>query len=372
MAAASHDQLLGSNAPAAAAHFFNGVIHSGRRPSAAELVLEIARFAGQEAAWALPAIVAGYGHAPGVVRADRDYCRSLLERDDLIQALRRPPIADTEAQSTIDELIRKSRIYQQSAAFQEMIDFIGRFRAYSPYNNMLVRLQNPTCSFYATEKDWGRRFRRRLKDDARPMLILAPRHPVLLVYGLDQTEGEPPPEELLEFSKFEGDFQNTWMEHMLANARSHRIDVAFKPLSSTLSGYAEPVWGASEWKMRVVVHDALNPPSRLGVLSHELAHILLGHLGSDWDQWWPARANIDQAAREIEAEAVAFVVAERFGLRSTSDAYVSRHLPNGKVPPAVSMDLITKTAALIERMARERLPVPKPRPLPARKVEKGR
>jgi len=39
---------------------------------------------------------------------------------------------------------------------------------------MLVRLQNPTCGFYATERDWDDRFGRNLKEDARPMLILAP------------------------------------------------------------------------------------------------------------------------------------------------------------------------------------------------------
>jgi hypothetical protein len=53
---------------------------------------------------------------------------------------------------------------------------------------MLVRMQNPTCSFYATERDWYDRFRRNLKEDARPMLILAPMHPVLLVYALMEDE----------------------------------------------------------------------------------------------------------------------------------------------------------------------------------------
>jgi hypothetical protein len=41
--------------------------------------------------------------------------------------------------------------------------FMARFRDYAPYNNMLVRLQNQTCSFYATERDWQGRFGRTLK-----------------------------------------------------------------------------------------------------------------------------------------------------------------------------------------------------------------
>jgi hypothetical protein len=56
---------------------------------------------------------------------------------------------------------------------------------------MLVKLQNPSCGYYATEKDWRVRFQRALKEDARPMLILAPMRPVMLVYDLDSTEGSP-------------------------------------------------------------------------------------------------------------------------------------------------------------------------------------
>lgn len=64
---------------------------------------------------------------------------------------------------------------------------MAKFRRYSPYNNMLVRTQNPSCTHYATESDWERRFKRGLKEDARSMLILAPMHPVMLVYDLDQS-----------------------------------------------------------------------------------------------------------------------------------------------------------------------------------------
>jgi len=53
------------------------------------------------------------------------------------------------------------------------------------------------------------RFGRALKEDARPMLILAPMHPVMLVYDLDQTEGEPLPKELKNFARFEGEWDPT-------------------------------------------------------------------------------------------------------------------------------------------------------------------
>jgi hypothetical protein len=111
-----------------------------------------------------------------------------------------------------------------------MIEFMARFRDYAPYNNMLVRLQNPSCGFYATAKDWQGRFRRKIKEDARPMLILAPGHPVMLVYDLDQTQGDTLPKELLEFSHFEGEWEEQWLSRLIGNASGHRIRVDFKPL----------------------------------------------------------------------------------------------------------------------------------------------
>src|SRR5437773_10718864 len=109
--------------------------------------------------------------------------------------------------------------------------------------------------------------------------------------------------------------------------------------------------------MRIVVHSGLDETSRFGVLCHELAHVLSGHLGCDWDQWWPARGNLDHATVEIEAEAAAYIVASRFGLSGSSAAYLSRHLKDqAVVPPTVSLDTIAKVAGYIERMARELMP----------------
>jgi hypothetical protein len=51
-----------------------------------------------------------------------------------------------------------------------------------------------------------------------------------------------------------------------------------------------------DWKMRVAIHDDLDGPSRLGVLCHELAHILSGYLGCDRDYWWPSRIDLSHHA----------------------------------------------------------------------------
>jgi hypothetical protein len=265
-----------------------------------------------------------------------------------------------EINTGIDNLISMSKDYRHSKDFQEMICFMGQFRDYAPYNNMLVRIQNPSCGFYATAADWKHRFERTIIEDARPMLILAPMHPVMLVYDVDSTEGKPLPAELANFSKFEGKWEPKWLEKLIENAERYKIRIEFKALSLSNSGFATHAKRGSEWKMRIAIHDGLDEPSRFGVLCHELAHIFLGHLGGDRDLWWPSRFNLGHNCMEIEAEAAAFVVTQQLGLCGSSPAYVSAHLKDSDfLPPGVSIDNIAKVSGKIEQMAKGLLPEPK-------------
>ena len=101
-------------------------------------------------------------------RFDREYFQTILSEEEIDDALRGGTKPVQEHKSTLDDLARKSIAYRNSGAFREMIEFVAKFREYAPYNNMLVKIQNPTCGFYATERDWGRRFNRHVVDDARP------------------------------------------------------------------------------------------------------------------------------------------------------------------------------------------------------------
>lgn len=298
---------------------------------------------------------------PRTTRLTRDYITSLLESEDLNQALSGTTAPRREVESTIDLLVAAARGYRSSKAFSEMLDFMANFRDYAPFNNMLVRLQDPTCSFFATAADWKRRFDRRLKDDARPMLILAPMHPVMVVYALDATDGRPLPDELTRMSRFEGPWKPDWLARTIANANRDKIAVEIKTLSSSNSGVAQIRYDdRSGRRFRIVIHDQMDEPSRYGVLCHELAHIYLGHLGTNADGWWPARANMPVRAVEFEAEAVAFIVTARIGLAGSSAEYLSRYFDGDVVPDGVSLDHIAKAAGLLERMAQQTLP---PRPV---------
>ena len=65
------------------------------------------------------------------------------------------------------------------------------------------------------------------------------------------------------------------------------------------------------------VNDRLTPPETLVTVAHELGHIFCGHLGAcgrDEDTaGWPDRRGLSEATREMEAEAVAWLVAKPRG-----------------------------------------------------------
>jgi hypothetical protein len=152
------------------------------QPSAWELVERVVRELGPKARWYVVTALEQLIHKgqpqlfpdTPITRLQREYIRSLLDSEDLNEALNGKNAPRHAVESTIDALVHRTRKYRNSRSFAEMLEFMAGFRDYAPFNNMLVRLQDPSCSFFATAADWTRRFGRSLKEDARSMLILAP------------------------------------------------------------------------------------------------------------------------------------------------------------------------------------------------------
>jgi hypothetical protein len=194
------------------------------------------------------------------------------------------------------------------------------------------------------------------------MLILAPMHPVMLVYDLDSTDGPPLPQELQQFAKFGGEWDPARLARTMTNASTRDlIQIDRVKLSSTNAGFATISAGQGGMKMRIGLHDELDEPSQYGVLLHELGHIYLGHLGSDKDGWWPSRGDLARRAMEVEAEAVAYIGSRRAGLEGASPHYVSRYLDGDATLEAISLDLIARVAGRLEEMATGTLAKRRPR-----------
>ena len=334
-----------------------------RRPSGAELLEEIEKRFGWQFRWELCGVIKNLlNRSQTITRFDKDYFAELIDEDSensIVRALGGQNSDNRNFKSTLDYLLEEGQKYRKSADFLKMVDFMAKFRRYSPFNNMLVKIQNPHCSFYATKSDWYNQFGRNLKEDATPMLILAPMHPVMLVYDLDSTEGKKLPKHLLEFARFNGNWSPEWLVNLTENANNYMIRIGYNKHSSTSAGFATLDRGNKSDKMRISIHNELDEPSRFGVLCHELAHIFLGHLGSDQDRWWPARQNLNHQTVEIEAEAVAYTVTQRLGLKGSSINYLSAYLTGESVPDGISIDYIAKIAGKIEEMAKGKLAKPK-------------
>lgn len=70
---------------------------------------------------------------------------------------------------------------------------------------MLIHIQKPGSKYVASANEWAKRFNRRIKPEARPLIILRPFGPVSFVFELSDTYGkEPFPEEFLNPFKVEG------------------------------------------------------------------------------------------------------------------------------------------------------------------------
>ena len=167
--------------PRQARAYFLNVLDQPGRPSATEIMTDLERDLGLGARWGLPEAMDDLVQRGNISVVDREYLDAMISTGALDRAMRGADAPDPAAISSIDQLLQASAVYRSTDDFRDMIAFMGRFRAYSAYNNMLIRLQNPSCGYYATVKTWKEQLGRWPKQDARPMLILAPMHPVLIV-----------------------------------------------------------------------------------------------------------------------------------------------------------------------------------------------
>jgi hypothetical protein len=231
----------------------------------------------------------------------------------------------------LDELFIHAQEHRNSRALHKTFEFLAQFKSQKPYNAYLLRLQNPRVTFVKTAVQWRRDFGREIDQDAKPLLILFPFSPLIIVFDIMDTSGEETPQALLEWVNLlhpaRGQVPHRVVMLLLKNAENHGILVCKSPMNLLQQGQARRMTAqdyrdleqgrflsvvVSEsiaplftdhvlesqriqvkkpraFRYLVEVSDVLNDPLAFATLAHELAHIVLGHLGADGNDPWKNR-----------------------------------------------------------------------------------
>jgi hypothetical protein len=284
-----------------------------------------------------------------------------------------------DAAHVLDELVHDARMYRSGRAFADLLEFASRFRSYSPFNAVLIRVQLAGATFVAPARRWRGCYGRTVRPGARPLVILRPRGPVMIVFDVSDTvpvQGEAiplPPEVVSPFDIHRLPDVEALVSRTERNAVRDGVRVTRVDAGSQQAGSVEVAPGPSlrltvgrgittevVWvPQRYVVclnarHDA---STQYATLVHELAHLYCGHLGTPDPRWWPNRRSLDPATKEIEAEAAAFIACRRIDDTVRFPPYLADVVGRDDELPAFSLDRIVKAAGDIEAMGKRNLPL---------------
>lgn len=259
-----------------------------------------------------------------------------------------------DCRSAIDQLFFESLTTTGAAAFDEFLSFAMKFSNLSVYNAMLVRVQRPGAGAVATRRKWAS-IGRYVKPDAVPVVVLQPFGPVLFLFEQGDTDGRPLPAENANPLFASGELSQTTYDLCVAAAKKYSINVEqTDQYGALLAGTAAGARIGPESQLtkagrtfRVKLNAKHDVPTRFATLAHELGHIYCGHVGGDSKGRWPDRSCLSLALRELEAEAVAWLVCQRNKVETKSREYLNS-LAKGTDLSGVSMYAIYEAANRVE------------------------
>lgn len=275
--------------------------------------------------------------------------------------------------NNIDHLIQNALKVKGTKEFGIMLDRIRSFTRYSIYNNLLVYIQNPDVRYFGTAEFWKKEFDREIMIEARSYIILKPRGPVAVVYDLKETIGKDYPDEFIEnrggeLAKVNGNFDPLLLDHLEYSLREHKIvtvvrsgfDLEFLKCSpflyaghSILPANTQGITSLNAISgFTIQVNHHLKPAEAFLVYIHELAHIILGHFGTYEKGHLKLKARekkLSQAAEELEAESVSYLIAKELGLTTRSADYLAIYLKDDTVKEEISITRILETCNRIKK-----------------------
>ena len=248
-------------------------------------------------------------------------------------------MSKTKTKNLLEKLDKKIEEVKSSDEFKEMLKFFSKFHDYSYHNTILIQLQKPDASYVAGYRQWQKKFNRQVKKGEKGIAILAPftysktvteveelevdgelvkeevekevtRTHFKPVYVFDINQTEPIDDnEDNEIPTLDISLKNNGGSKLLKPlsefAVSQELSITYRNLPEGTEGYLKGD--------NIIIDDNLNDTEKASILAHELGHALLGHEDD----------NLSKEIKELEAEAVAFVVMDHYGIEIKSDKYLA-------------------------------------------------
>lgn len=265
------------------------------------------------------------------------------------------PPRKKETEKLIDQLLRNSKLYTRSKDYLELVECLKKLRNFAPFNAMLLHIQKPNVTHVASAVDWWDRFERKPKEGARPLLILHPFAPVALVYDFQDTEGKELPKDFVSFYAC-GEITKERIDEFVTTLRKRRIETRYVDRGDGAAGSIRRECKAGEKvgeeKFNYIMQMNQNhcAATQFVSIAHELGHLFLGHLGRDKNLKVPDRREVGRKEREIEAEAVAYMVSARNGIESKSEKYLSGYVQDDTAVETLNLHQITRAAGDVEKI----------------------
>ena len=251
----------------------------------------------------------------------------------------------------------------QSGQYAAYLTAMSKFHHYSFGNTMLIFMQCPNATNVAGYHDWRKNFGRQVKRGERGITILAPcpyrrqeeveetapdgsssksvqwvqrmSFRTVTVFDIGQTEGKPLPEIA---RKLTGDVAQ--YESMVATLRS------ISPYPISMESFPGGAYGCCNFvERRILVQPDMSQIQTIKTMIHEVSHAKL-HAPPEKTEKLPQHKQ--RFVREMEAESVAYVVCQHFGIDTAdySFGYVAGW-SHGKDLSQLkaSLELIRNTAA---------------------------
>ncbi|WP_314436303.1 PBECR4 domain-containing protein [uncultured Streptococcus sp.] len=284
-------------------------------------------------------------------------------------------VANKDTKALSEHLKEGMKNYLDSEQFKSFLDTMSKFHNYSLNNIHLLKMQNPNVSQVASFNKWKTDFDRTVKKGSKALKIWVPyqvktkisanqnelsfspsenemeekevtvtRFKLGNVFDVSQTEGKELPKAINELTGDVKDYEDLYRAAK-AVSMDNQVSISFEEIKrESTNGYYSPD------ENRIVISKGLKGQEQiLKTIFHEMAHADL-HRGTS------AQYGDDQYRKqELQAESVAYVVANHFGFDTSSYSFgylaIWAKDKNGFEDMVEQLQVVQKEAkSLIDRM----------------------